>query len=71
MASLPQAVRKCGREQRGHPRRLAYPSDFSQWVALVAVTKVDRRIILNLAQSANIQQVRNFTDDGYDFRLEW
>src|SRR6266852_1322267 len=27
--------------------------------------------ILNLAQSANIQQVRNFTDDGYDFRLEW
>jgi hypothetical protein len=26
---------QCGREQRGHPRRLAYSSDFSQWVALV------------------------------------
>jgi hypothetical protein len=35
MASLLQAVRNCGREQLGSPRRLAYSSDFSQWVALV------------------------------------
>src|ERR1700730_11087278 len=27
--------RKAGREQRGHPRRLASSSDFSQWVAFV------------------------------------
>src|SRR5260370_8183352 len=26
---------QCGREQRGHPRRLAYSSDFSQWVPSV------------------------------------
>jgi hypothetical protein len=34
MASLLQAA-QCGREQRGHPRRVACSSDFSQWVALV------------------------------------
>jgi hypothetical protein len=26
---------QCGREQRGHPRRLTYSKHFSQWVALV------------------------------------
>src|SRR6266851_2044967 len=31
----PAARAQCGREQRGHPRRLAYSSDFSQWVPLV------------------------------------
>src|SRR5713226_1100292 len=31
----PAGRAQCGREQRGHPRRLAYSSDFSQWVALV------------------------------------
>src|SRR6267143_1235013 len=31
----PRGRAPCGREQRGHPRRLAYSSDFSQWVALV------------------------------------
>ena len=31
----PAGRAQCGREQTCHPRRLAYPSDFSQWVALV------------------------------------
>src|SRR5258708_3814543 len=31
----PRGRAQCGREQRGHPRRLAYSSDFSQRVALV------------------------------------
>jgi hypothetical protein len=31
----PRGRAQCGREQRGHPRRLAYSVDFSQWVALV------------------------------------
>jgi hypothetical protein len=35
MASLLQGRAQCGREQRGHARRLAYSSDFSQWVALL------------------------------------
>src|SRR5216684_5063259 len=35
MASLLQGRAQCGREQRGHPRHLAYSSDFSQWVVLV------------------------------------
>src|SRR6059036_2360787 len=28
----PAGRAQCGREQRGHPRRLAYSSDFSQWL---------------------------------------
>jgi hypothetical protein len=31
----PAGRAQCEREQRAHPRRLAYTSDFSQWVALV------------------------------------
>jgi len=49
---------QCGREQCGHPRRLAYSSDFSQWVALVTniptlASRLNRLSIANVAASSH------------------
>jgi len=57
MASLLQAVGNAG-EQRGHPRRLAYSSDFSQWVALVnniptLASRLNGLSIANVAASSH------------------
>src|SRR2546426_553995 len=54
----PAGRAQCGREQRGHPRCLAYSSDFSQWVALVnniptLASRLNGLSIANVAASSH------------------
>src|SRR5437016_5360679 len=49
---------QCGREQRAHPRRLAYSSDCSQWLALVnniptLASRLNGLSIANVAASSH------------------
>lgn len=53
---------QCGREQRGHPRRLAYSSDFSQWVALV-------NNIPTLASGLNGLSIANVAASSHSYDL--